>query len=240
MLRTFVRLDTFAPAASGERVQRMTWPMAVVWSPYRHWHLTFVAPIVSVERDGLQGETRTTGSADGFVFARHDLLRRNVPRGFTRLSPLFGLKLPTGGAFGNHSTDPIAGIVFSRVRDPHWLVADAQFTYARAGEGDLRFGHEWLYDVAYVYRTLPRDGLGVPALYTVLELNGRREGRSRVDGVAQPDSGGHLVYLSPGIEYIPGNRLVLEFSVPVAVVRELNGDQTRPRVSLIAGVRWLF
>ncbi len=240
MVRTFVRFDTFAPPAPGVRVRRLMWPTAVVWSPYPHWNLTFVSPIVSVERQAPGGETRTTGSADGFVFARYDLVRRNVPRGFTRLSPLVGAKIPTGAVFGNHSTDPLAGIVFSRVRDPHWFVLDTQFTYAREGDAGVRRGNQWLYDVAYVYRLLPREDLDIPTLYGVVEINGRWEGRTRVDGVAQADSGGNVVYLSPGLEYMPSKRVVLELSVPIAAVRNLNGDQLRPRVSFITGVRWLF
>ncbi|MEE8200359.1 MAG: hypothetical protein V3R29_04240 [Candidatus Acidoferrales bacterium] len=240
MIRSFVRLDNFAEGVPGVRVRRWVNPYAVVWSPYPHLNLTFVSPLVSVQRETPVDDFTTTSFSDGFVFARYDLVRHIARRGYTRLSPLVGAKLPTGGAFGNGSVDPIGGLVLSHVRDPHWLVTDFQFTYTTEGENGLRFGNQWLYDVAYVYRLLPWGDLDIPALYVVVELNGEHERRARLNGARLANTGGNLVFLSPGIEFMPTNRLVLEFSSPIPVRRDLNGQQLRPTSSFILGVRWLF
>ncbi|MFQ5927227.1 MAG: hypothetical protein ACE5MH_07310 [Terriglobia bacterium] len=243
MIRSFVRIDNFAEGVAGLRVRRIVNPYAVVWGAYPHLNLTFVAPLVVVQsRDpNIPARNFTTASfADGAIFARYDLLRKNVPGGFTRLSPEIGLKVPSGGAFSSGSTDPIGALIFSHIRDPNWLIADAQFTYTTTGDDGLRLGNHWNYDVAYLRRVLPWRHLGTPALYLVLEMNGEHIRRARRNGTRLADSGGNLFFLSPGIEFQPNNRVVLEFSSPIPVRRDLNGNQLRPTATFILGIRWLF
>lgn len=242
MIRSFVRVDNFAEGAPNLRVRRIVNPYAVVWGAYPHLNLTFVAPLVIAQTEDATDPSRnltTTSFADGLVFARYDLLRKNVRAGFTRLSPEIGLKVPSGGAFSSGSTDAIAALIFSHIRDPHWLIADAQFTYTTTGEGGLRLGNHWNYDLAYLYRVLPRQRLDTPAFYLVLELNGEHERRARLNGMKLPNSGGDLLFLSPGIE-LQTYRWVLEFSSPIPIGRDLNGSQLRSTSSFIAGIRWLF
>lgn len=243
MIRSFVRLDNFAEGVPGLRVRTITNPYAVVWGAYPNLNLTFVAPLVTVQSQDRVNPSReftTTSFADGAVFARYDLLRKNVPRGYTRFSPEAGVKVPSGGAFGSGSTDFIGALIFSHVRDPHWLIADTQFTYTTTGDDGLRLGNQWNYDVAYLYRLLPWKALGIPALYLVVEMNGLHSRRARLNGTQLAATGGNLVFLSPGVEFQPTSRLLLEFSSPIPVGRDLNGNQFRPTSSFILGVRWLF
>lgn len=243
MIRSFVRIDNFAEGVPGLRVRTIANPYAVVWGAYPNLSLTFVAPLVTVQSQDQTGSAldfTTTSFADTAVFARYDLLRKNVTGGYTRLAPEVGLKVPSGGAFSTGSTDAISALVFSHVRDPHWLVADAQFTFTTTNEEGLRLGNRWNYDLAYLYRLLPWWGLGTPALYLLLEMNGEHVRRARRNGTQLVDSGGNLLFLSPGLEFVPNNRMVLEFSSPIPVGRDLNGNQLRPTSSFIVGLRWLF
>lgn len=243
MIRSFVRLDNFAEGVPGLRVRTIVNPYAVVWGAYPNLSLTFVAPLVTLQSQDSNDPTRdftTTSFADGAIFARYDLLRKNVPGGFTRLAPEVGIKVPSGGAFGTGSTDWIGNLVFSHVRDPHWLIADTQLTYTTTGDDGLRLGNRWNYDVAYLYRLLPRGGMDVPFVLLVLELNGEHVRRARLNAAKLAASGGNLVFISPGVEFQPNNRLLLEFSSPIPVGRDLNGSQLRPSSSYIVGIRWLF
>lgn len=243
MIRTFVRIDNFAEGVPGLRVRTITNPYAVVWGAYPHLNLTFEAPLVTVQsqdRNDPNHDFTTTSFADSAIFARYDLLRKNVPRGYTRLAPEVGVKIPSGGAFGTGSTDAIGALIFSHWRDPHAFFADAQFIYTTTNEEGLRQGNRWNYDLAYLYRVLPWRHLGIPALYLVVEMNGQQARRARLNGSQFVDSGGNLVFLSPGVEFQPTSRLLLEFSSPIPVARNLNGDQLRPTSSYIVGVRWLF
>jgi hypothetical protein len=243
MVRSFVRIDNFDKPAPGQRVRRFVNPYAVVWGAYPNLNLTFVAPLVILNsenrNDPSQNFTRTS-FADGAIFARYDLLRKNVRGGFTRLSPEVGVKVPSGGAFSSGSTDPIGTLNFTHVRDPHWLIADAQFTYTTTGNNGVRMGNRWNYDVGYLHRVFPRAGLGVPFVLLALELNGEHVRQTRINGTKASDSGGNLLFLSPGVEFQPTNRVLVEFSAPIPVVRDLNGKQLRPSSSFIIGFRWLF
>jgi len=242
MIRSFVRIDNFAEGVPG-RVRTIVNPYAVVWGAYPNLSLTFVAPLVTLQSESVNDPTRdftTTSFADGAVFARYDLLRKNVPRGYTRFSPEVGVKIPSGGAFSTGSTDVVGALIFSHWRDPHALIADTQFTFTTTGDDGLRVGNQWNYDVAYLYRLLPREGLGIPALYLVVEMNGAHARRARLNGTKLAASGGDLVFISPGVEFQPTSRLLLEFASPIPVGRDLNGDQLRPTSSFLLGVRWLF
>lgn len=243
MVRSLLEIDRFDTRAPGLRVRRFVNPYAVVWGAYPNLNLTFVAPFVVMQSRNGKDPSRnfTTASfADGAIFARYDLLRKNVPGGYTRLSPEIGVKVPSGGAFSTGSTGLLGTLVVSHWRDPHALILDTQFTYPTANDRGLRMGNRWNYDVAYLHRLLPRGGLGIPFLLLVLELNGEHVGRANRNGGPLADSGGNLVFLSPGVEFQPANRLLLEFSVPIPVVRVLNGNQWRPSSSFILGIRWLF
>ncbi len=243
MIRSFVRIDNFAEGVPGQRVRGITNPYAIVWGAYPNLNLTFIAPLVTLQsqnRTNLAGDFTTTSFADSALFARYDLLRKNVPRGYTRLAPEVGIKVPSGGVFSTGSTDAIGALVFSHVRDPHWLIADTQFTFTTTNEEGLRLGNRWNYDLAYLYRLLPRAGPGLHQVFLVLEMNGEHIRRARLNGTRFPDSGGNLIFLSPGVEYLPTPRLVLEFSSPIPIGRDLNGSQLRPTSTYIVGIRWLF
>ncbi|MFQ5670023.1 MAG: hypothetical protein ACE5HD_05830 [Acidobacteriota bacterium] len=243
MVRSFLRLENFDEPAPGQELRRWINPYAVIWGTTPRLSLSFVSPLVRVESRGLQGTSRssdTTGTGDSTVFARYDWLHHDVPRGSTRLSPEIGLRLPTGGAFGDGSTDVITTLVFSHVRDPHWIVSDVQFTWNRRGDGDRRAGNQWRFDAAYLFRLLPRKGLAQHGLFTVVELNGEHRRKSRRQGRAERNTGGDLLFLSPGIEWFASRRLVLELSVPIPVHRDLNGSQPEPATAVVAGLRWLF
>ena len=243
MIRTFVRIDNFEEDVAGHSMRRFTNPYSVVWGAYPNLNLTFVAPLVVVDSRNRNDPSRNftrASFADGAIFARYDVLRKNVPGGYTRLSPEIGVKVPSGGAFSTGSTDLIGTLVFSHWRDPHALIADTQFTYTTKNDEGLRMGHRWNYDLAYLYRLLPWRNLGIPAMYLLLEMNGEHARRASLNGTPLADSGGDAVFLSPGIEFQPNNRLLLEFSAPIPVVRDFNGKQLRPTSSFILGIRWLF
>ena len=131
MVRGFVRVDSFSKGPTGESRRRILNSSALIWGAYPHLSMSFVAPLVTVQSDapGFPGRNLTTTSfADSAVFARYDLFRKSVPGGHTRLSPEIGVRVPTGGAFSTGAAEPIGALIFSHVRDPHWLIADAQFT----------------------------------------------------------------------------------------------------------------
>jgi hypothetical protein len=74
-----------------------------------------------------------------------------------------------------------------------------------------------------------------PALDLVLELNGEWHDRQKIAGVTDPNSGGTVVFLSPGLRlsYEQWSGFV---SLGIPVVSELNGLQAEPDWRLLTGI----
>ena len=79
-----------------------------------------------------------------------------------------------------------------------------------------------------------------PILSLYLELNGSVVGHTTVDGVENPNSGGSLLFLSPGIQYVGGRRWLVEASVQVPVIDEPNGTQLGTDWTASLGTRVLI
>lgn len=78
-----------------------------------------------------------------------------------------------------------------------------------------------------------------PSLDAVLELNGEWHGRQTTAGVEDPNSGGTVVYLSPGVR-LSGEAWSTFVSVGVPVLSNLNGVQAEPDYRVLSGVAVRF
>jgi hypothetical protein len=74
-----------------------------------------------------------------------------------------------------------------------------------------------------------------PALDLVLELNGEWHAKQEIAGVSDPNSGGNVVFLSPGLR-LSYERWSSFVSVGVPIVNDLNGLQAEPDWRLLTGV----
>ena len=73
----------------------------------------------------------------------------------------------------------------------------------------------------------------------ILELNGEARSRQKIAGVRDPNSGGNLVYLSPGVRFGP-ERWSASFSFGVPILQNLNGTQHETDWRMLAGVGTSF
>ena len=107
---------------------------------------------------------------------------------------------------------------------------------------DFEFGDVVFYNVSYQHRLWPRElpEEGVPSFfYGVIELNGTSAGKNRVGGRPDGDSGGHTVFLSPGVQWV-SLRWVVEAAVQLPIVQDLNGDALEVDYAATLGVRFRF
>ena len=218
-----------------------------------------VLPVLDKELDvtppGMARLSRsTTGIGDARLFARYTLFKSNFPGGSFRIAPFAGLELPTGDdddrdrlgplppplQLGSGSWDPFVGIVTT------WQVldfeVDASASYKlNARSGGFESGDETRLDASLQYRLWPRRLRGgLPGfLYGVLETNLAHQGRDRRGGLADPDSGGTSLMLSPGLQYVT-LRWVVEAIVQLPVVRDPNGRALRDDLAVRAGFRIKF
>ena len=76
--------------------------------------------------------------------------------------------------------------------------------------------------------------------YFVLEFNGTWQSKARRQGFTNPNTGGTTLSISPGIQYFPSDRFLVEVSAPIPVIKELNGKQLEPDSTFLFGLRVLF
>lgn len=186
---------------------------------------------------------------------------RFLSSGWLEAAALFGVKAPTGRtnrttAFGSRfetehqpgsgSWDALAGAALSRRFDA--LALDASLLYTLAGKGaqDSDLGDRLGYNLAASYRLGGAHEHAAAstehshlAWDLVLELNGERTRRQTIAGREDPNSGGNVVYLSPGVR-LSGESWSAWLSAGRPVVRHLNGVQHEPDYRLVAGVAARF
>jgi hypothetical protein len=69
----------------------------------------------------------------------------------------------------------------------------------------------------------------------VLELNGEWQAKQTISGETDPNSGGNVVFLSPGMR-IASNRWSGFVTVGLPIINDLNGLQSEPTYRLFGGV----
>lgn len=163
-----------------------------------------------------------------------------APLSTRRVALLAGVKLPTGAdRFGTKTFDPILGGVATWAFNRHEIDLDLLYRFSTERR-DHRASDRLRYDLAYRYRLWPRRfGRRLLQLNGLLELNGRWEDRDREDGRSVTDSGGHLLFLAPGVQLI-SNRWILEASLQIPIAQDLHGTQLEQDFVAVLSMRIPF
>ena len=70
-------------------------------------------------------------------------------------------------------------------------------------------------------------------------MAGEYRGKEKLDGVTLDDTGGHTLYLTPGVQLF-FRQFILEFSFWQAVQHDLNGEQLGETFKTFGGLTWLI
>ncbi|MFQ5551148.1 MAG: hypothetical protein ACE5FJ_07925 [Gemmatimonadales bacterium] len=195
------------------------------------------------------------GVGDVTVAAKWAFFVRNRRDGTTRFAMTGSLSLPTGSSsaeFADGSTAPrpmqlgkgvVSGglmLVGTFVTGQWGLNVDVGHTRV-APDGPFRFGATTRYDVAIGFR-LPShiETIRTKTVQFYLEWNGSITSRSSQGGTSVPNSGGHVAYVSPGLQWVVLPQLLVEASVQIPVIQDHNGTQPDFGVRPALGGRLLF
>lgn len=195
------------------------------------------------------------GLGDSTLLGRYQVFQLDRPGETFRAQVLAGLKFPTGRddardslgrlpqplQLGSGSYDPVVAGVFSWQRLQWQADFDLGYKFITSANG-FRFGDTFTHNAAFQYRLAPRTlpDAGVPSfVYGVLELNGIWAQRSEQNGSKIGDSGGYTLFVSPGLQYVT-QRWVVEISVQLPVVQDLNGSQLKTDYIVSTGIRMQF
>jgi len=149
---------------------------------------------------------------------------------------------------GSGSWDFTLGAAVTR-RAAHWSFdASALYTFAGENDEDADLGDRLAYGAAISYRVIGHPpahqhlGIGEHSHWgvdLVLELNGEWHDEAAEGGETDPNSGGNVVFLSPGVRVVHDNWAGY-FTAGVPVINEMNGVQAEPDLRLTAGVSRSF
>lgn len=201
--------------------------------------------IAEAEEGAIEALGDSQGIGDLTVLAHYQFLREQ-DRGFEAALQL-GIKAPTGDTGetdaegnvfdaefqpGSGSWDPIIGVAVTKGVGKVYL--DASFLYILATEGtqDTDLGDALAYNAAVSYRAYEGDA----SLDLILEANGIWRDREEIGGVEDPNSGGTLIFVSPGLRLSAGHHTTAYFSIGFPVVEDLNGEQNEVDYRAVFGV----
>lgn len=216
-----------------------------------------VNPNGTMDLDPMKGGE--SGLGDVALLGRYTFFKSNTIDATTAFAGLLGVKFPTGRTngktddgmeyldshlqLGTGSTDFLLGLSFSHVIHRFSLSANLLGTITTEGKyGDTKhqFGNTLNYDLTAKYRVYPDVPATEPQLSLALGVNGELRGKEKADGGEDPNSGGHTIYLSPGVQVVIAPHWMFEFSYQHAIYHNLYGIQGGENYKVHSGVTYLF
>ena len=247
----------FTMAQSRGDMTAVATPLIVLpWAPHQRVTTILSAPLVWKGLDGMGagGGFTNTGVGDVTASVKWAFFSKDRFAGTSRLALIASARLPTGSTdarlggdvaprglqLGSGAPGFGATLVGTFIRD-RWAVSTALGRSVSSTDDGFRGGAITRYDVAVGLRIPARvETIRTRTVQLYLEWNGQVAERSRMGGLDVSDSGGHVSYLSPGLQWVVAPRLLLEASVQIPVIQDLNGTQTRFGFRPGAGIRYLF
>lgn len=181
-----------------------------------------------------------SGLGDVVIMGRYALMSQRKGD-WMNLAIGAGLKLPTGdadhknplpfskthkymgpgGQLGTGSWDPKFELGATRFMGRSRV--DAHFMYTIPGDGahGSRKGNQFLYNLGYGYALNKYFDLE-------LELNGVAQESHRYDHASTVNTGGHTIFLTPGVHWKITDKCHLSLGVPLVMYRNLNGEPGTP------------
>lgn len=220
-----------------------------------HQRVTTFVGVPILSKRVTDGRYSSTGIGDVTLSVKWAFFVRNQLGGTTRLAIITSATLPTGSTgatFNNGASAPrslqlgkgaVSGgatLVGTLTRGRWGVNADVGHVRHATDDG-FHFGPVTRYDVAVGFRIPAYIGtIRTRTLQLYLEWNGSVAGKSYDAGSDLPNSGGHVAYLSPGLQWVLLPQLLIEGSVQIPAMQNFNGTQSDFGARLGAGARFLF
>ena len=197
------------------------------------------------------------GVGDARLFGQYRFIQNDLNQ--TSAAFIAGIKIPTGETNeespdekleaelqpGSGSWDPFFGFAFSK-RWSMWSF-DSNATYQLVSEGTqnsdlgdfVGMNTALSYRINSEHQHSHHDHIDFQ-WDLIFELNGEWREKEDNDGETNDDSGGLLVFASPGVRVSTNNGLSATLAVGVPVIEDLNGLQSKPQHRVSANVSLLF
>ncbi len=206
-------IRTFGNIISNENGNAYVHPLAIPYNITRKWQVGIILPFISKSPTGLASRT---GIGDVKVFTKYQLYQKDgkkkTLRGLLKLSETF----PTGNStdaptLGSGAYQTTLSLVNGYVTTEYGIYGE--FGYNITSD---RLPDNFIYNIAFGYPLLPQK-YPPKQVNLFLELTGNYV----FDGV------GNNLFISPGIQYIAGRRLLFETGIQLPLDESApDGQQT--------------
>lgn len=200
------------------------------------------------------------GVGDISLLARYTFFTHHTLDTTLMLAASAGVKLPTGSTdgrmsdgdefldahvqAGTGSTDALLGLSANVVRQRIGLSANVLGSITGDGEfgdTDHTFGNWLNYDVTARYRVWPSTvAAGGNSAFLSLGVDGEWRGREEIDGVEDANSGGHTMYIAPGVQINFAEHWVAEVTYHKAIHHDLDGTQLGEDYKVFGSITYSF
>ncbi len=196
------------------------------------WAVTLAAPYLFADDD------RSAGFGDLTLRSKFRFFRADAPGASNQAALHAGVKFPTGsqgGHRGSGTTDYFVGASFGHESRRHYFFAGVRYQ-VNGNIDELSRGNNFEYDVAYGIRPWKLEYLHPDPVF-LLEVNGEVMGRDSFGGSSDPNSGGRVISLSPGLLFSYRN-VMFKAGVKIPVIKNLNGVQDDPGTEVVFGLEF--
>ncbi len=192
-------IRTFGNIISKENANIYVQPVAIPFNITRKWQVGVIAPLVSISPDGMA--TRT-GLGDIKVFTKYQIYQKDVKgktlRSLLKLTQTF----PTGNSseipkLGRGAYQTTVSVVSGYITLKYGIYTELGYNITSNGLPD-----NFIYNIAFGYPLLPQQ-YPPKQVNLFMELNGN---------YVFDDIGNNL-FLSPGIQFIVGRKLLIESGI---------------------------
>ncbi len=220
------------------------------YAPNRNWGVNVQVPYIVrshttiAEGDTELSSSQASGIGDIRVLGRY----QGFPVGIQ-----VGLKLPTGNYDHSFNGGPQAGLALDRGLQPGTGSTDLLLGIYKfdALSQDLDYFAQALVQTPLQTKNQYRPGsslnlnlglryLAFGAAQPQLQLNGRVVGRDHGAEADTQNSGGRIVYLSPGITVVVSKQTKLYGFIQLPIYQEVGGLQLAPRWTASMGLNFAF
>ncbi len=210
------------------------------------WSVFGVLPLAHINRELGSNDDRQLALGDGTLFSRYEIFRYDNKGATTRLSPLIGLRVPTGktGVTSDGSVDVFGGLVATLASTQFNLGGQVLYTL-NGSANDFQAGDSLTIDGSLQYRLWPKilNAQTRGFIFGVIEGNVTWQDDAQRNGVNLPQDssmgGGTSVSISPGLQYA-AQRWILETALTLPIADNFSNDALRPDYSVRTSLRLNF
>lgn len=178
----------------------------------------------------VMGQYRFLKTADDLESAVFFGLR--IPTGKTNDRDIEGETFETEFLPGTGSWGPIVGIAATRRTGRVSVDANLQYTFGMTGTQRTNLGDIFDYNASVSYRAVS----GKISWDLILEANGQWKEKQKAGSMKDENSGGNVIFLSPGMRLIFDKKASAFLSIGIPVVQNMNGIQDDTRYKALFGV----